>query len=413
MNPDPPHEEGALVGRDLGDIRHGDRPILRPGFEVHARARHDLEPELLADGTGEALCCGFGLTEPVAGSREPCFPQQAQEPRQAEGRADVAAGPKVCEVEDRQVGFASQRGAIRQRDAAAIGLANREGTFEDGEDPARGAHLGEHIGPAAGEPEPNEVGGRNGAQGVPGAPRSEPKANEEREVSARREAPRSEAKPNGDMRVGLRIAPALHELPQPLARLPELAARAEAAGFELLVVPERLSAQGGFPAALPVCAAAAAATQRLRIATGLLALPLHHPLRIAEDAATLDALSGGRFELGVGLGAELEAFGGFGLDRRERAARFEEALTVVRRAWADGPVSFSGQHFRCGEIEVFPKPVQAAGPPLWLGARGPDALVRAAQLGCGAVLEPETDPDRKSTRLNSSHVTTSRMPSSA
>jgi alkanesulfonate monooxygenase SsuD/methylene tetrahydromethanopterin reductase-like flavin-dependent oxidoreductase (luciferase family) len=210
-------------------------------------------------------------------------------------------------------------------------------------------------------------------------------------MRASSEATRSEAKPNGGIRVGLRITPDFRELPRGLDRLPELAARAEAAGFDLFVVPERLSAQGGFPAALPVCAAAAAATKRLRIATGLLALPLHHPLRIAEDAATLDALSGGRFELGVGLGAEREAFGGFGLDRRERAARFEEALTVVRRAWADGPVSFSGQHFRCGEIEVFPKPVQAAGPPLWLGARGPDALVRAAQLGCGAVLEPETD----------------------
>lgn len=194
------------------------------------------------------------------------------------------------------------------------------------------------------------------------------------------------------MRVGLRIAPGPGELPQRLARLPELAARTEAAGFELLVVPERLSALGGFPAALPVCAAAAAATQRLRIATGLLALPLHHPLRVAEDAATLDALSAGRFELGVGLGAEVEAFGGFGLDRRERAARFEEALEVVRRAWAEGPVRFRGRHFRCDEIEVHPKPLQPGGPPLWLGARGPDALARAAQLGCGAVLEPETDP---------------------
>jgi alkanesulfonate monooxygenase SsuD/methylene tetrahydromethanopterin reductase-like flavin-dependent oxidoreductase (luciferase family) len=158
------------------------------------------------------------------------------------------------------------------------------------------------------------------------------------------------------------------------------------------VVPERLSAEGGFPAALPACAAAAAATGRLRIATGLLALPLHHPLRVAEDAATLDALSGGRFELGVGLGAEADAFGGFGLDPRERAARFEEALEVVRRAWAEGPVRFEGRHFRCGELEVFPKPLQPGGPPLWLGARSADALVRAARLGAGVALEGEADP---------------------
>jgi alkanesulfonate monooxygenase SsuD/methylene tetrahydromethanopterin reductase-like flavin-dependent oxidoreductase (luciferase family) len=176
-----------------------------------------------------------------------------------------------------------------------------------------------------------------------------------------------------------------------LAELPGFARRVEALGFDLLVVPERLSAEGGFPAALSVCAAAAAATQRLRVATGLLALPLHHPLRIAEDAATLDALSGGRFELGVGLGAEVEAFDGFGLDPRERAARFEEALEVVRRAFGEGPVRFRGRHFRCDEIEVHPKPLQPGGPPLWLGARTPEALARTAQLGCGVVLEPATD----------------------
>jgi alkanesulfonate monooxygenase SsuD/methylene tetrahydromethanopterin reductase-like flavin-dependent oxidoreductase (luciferase family) len=193
------------------------------------------------------------------------------------------------------------------------------------------------------------------------------------------------------MRVGLRITPRAGEAAGRLAALPALARDAEALGFDLLVVPERLSAEGGFPAALPACAAAAAATERLRIATGLLALPLHHPLRVAEDAATLDALSGGRFELGVGLGAEADAFGGFGLDPRERAARFEEALEVVRRAWAEGPVRFEGRHFRCGEVEVFPKPLQAGGPPLWLGARSADALARAARLGAGVALEAEAD----------------------
>jgi alkanesulfonate monooxygenase SsuD/methylene tetrahydromethanopterin reductase-like flavin-dependent oxidoreductase (luciferase family) len=177
-----------------------------------------------------------------------------------------------------------------------------------------------------------------------------------------------------------------------LAALPALAREAESVGFDLLVVPERLSAEGGAPAALPACAAALAATERIRIATGLLALPLHHPLRVAEDAATLDALSGGRFELGVGLGAEVEAFGGFGLELGERAARFEEALEVVRRAWADGPVRFEGRHFRAGEVEVHPKPVQPGGPPLWLGARSAEALARAAKLGCGVVLESDGDP---------------------
>jgi alkanesulfonate monooxygenase SsuD/methylene tetrahydromethanopterin reductase-like flavin-dependent oxidoreductase (luciferase family) len=194
------------------------------------------------------------------------------------------------------------------------------------------------------------------------------------------------------LRVGLRVTPEVADAAGQLAALPELAARAESLGFDLLVVPERLSADGGVPAALPACAAVAAATARMRIASGLLALPLHHPLRVAEDAATLDSLSGGRFELGVGIGAEVEAFGGFGLDPQARAVRFEEALEVVRRAFCDGPVRFTGSHFRVSDVEVYPKPLQSGGPPLWLGARTPDAFARAARLGVGVVVEAEGDP---------------------
>jgi alkanesulfonate monooxygenase SsuD/methylene tetrahydromethanopterin reductase-like flavin-dependent oxidoreductase (luciferase family) len=194
------------------------------------------------------------------------------------------------------------------------------------------------------------------------------------------------------MRIGVRTQPAAGEAAEQLASLPELAVQAESLGFEILVVPELLSADGGVPAALPACAAAAAASRKLRIATGLLALPLHHPLRVAEDAATLDGLSGGRLELGVGLGAEADAFGGFGLALRERGRRFEEALEVLRRAWRAGPVRFEGEHFRCGEIEVHPKPIQPEGPPLWVGARSADALTRAADLEVGVVVEAETDP---------------------
>lgn len=194
------------------------------------------------------------------------------------------------------------------------------------------------------------------------------------------------------MRIGVRVQAPAAEAAAQLASLPAVAAQAESLGFELLVVPELLSAEGGMPAALPACAAAAAASRTLRVATGLLALPLHHPLRVAEDAATLDALSGGRLELGVGLGAEAEAFGGFGLELRERARRFEEALEVLRRAWRAGPVRFEGEHFRCGEIEVHPKPVQPDGPPLWVGARSAEALARAAELGVGVAVEADTDP---------------------
>ena len=126
-------------------------------------------------------------------------------------------------------------------------------------------------------------------------------------------------------------------------------------------------------------------TQGLRIATGLLPLPLYHPLRIAEDAASLDGLSDGRFELGVGLGSDPDAMARFGVDGEERAERFDEALELLQRAWTGQRLEFSGKHFRCDGMAVFPMPVQVGGPPLWVGASVPlgPATSRRARLRPG------------------------------
>ena len=154
--------------------------------------------------------------------------------------------------------------------------------------------------------------------------------------------------------------------------------------------PERLGV-GGVPAALPVCAAVAAATERLVIASAVLPLPLHHPLRVAEDVATVDGIANGRFELGIGLGADRGALAGFGLDAEDRAGRFEEAIAILRAAWGDGPIHHVGRHFDVDGIEVFPKPARPGGPPLWIGARAESALRRAARLDLGALVEVGTD----------------------
>jgi alkanesulfonate monooxygenase SsuD/methylene tetrahydromethanopterin reductase-like flavin-dependent oxidoreductase (luciferase family) len=175
-----------------------------------------------------------------------------------------------------------------------------------------------------------------------------------------------------------------------LARIVALAVEAEAAGIELLAVPERLGI-GGVPAALPVCAAAAASTRRLTIATAVLPLPLHHPLRVAEDVATLDGIANGRFELGVGLGADRGELAGFGLDAEDRGGRFEEAIGILRAAWQNGPIEFDGKHFQVDGIEVFPKPARPGGPPLWVGARAEMALRRAARLDLGVLIDVQTD----------------------
>jgi len=166
----------------------------------------------------------------------------------------------------------------------------------------------------------------------------------------------------------------------------EHAARAEAAGIDVLWISERPFAHAAVvPAALPLLAAIAARTTQIRVGSALLPLPLYHPLRLAEDAATLDGLSGGRLELGLGLGGHAEGFDGFGVPVEGRLERFEESLLVLRQAWAERAVEFQGQYYRLVGPEVFPKPLQRLGPPIWIGASADTGVRLAARLADGFV----------------------------
>jgi alkanesulfonate monooxygenase SsuD/methylene tetrahydromethanopterin reductase-like flavin-dependent oxidoreductase (luciferase family) len=129
---------------------------------------------------------------------------------------------------------------------------------------------------------------------------------------------------------GVRIAPR-DASPAALAECVALARRAESLGLGWVGVAERFDARGGVPDALSACAAFAAATERVRIATAALPLPLHHPLRVAEHAATIDLLAGGRLELGVGLGAAETPFASFGLEADERSASPRRSRYCARR----------------------------------------------------------------------------------
>lgn len=171
------------------------------------------------------------------------------------------------------------------------------------------------------------------------------------------------------------------------AGLLALARQAESLGLGMAAVV----AGGGTPAALPLCAALAAATRRIAVASFGLPLAAYHPLRVAEDAATLDGISDGRFELGLDLGA---APGAPETQRapEEAAARFAEAVEILRQAWSAAPVDFAGRHFRCGGVEVHPKPVRPGGPPLWASADSEAAMACAARLGLGLALRVGADP---------------------
>jgi len=177
-----------------------------------------------------------------------------------------------------------------------------------------------------------------------------------------------------------------------LAVLGDHAAAVEAAGGDIVWVAERPTEPDALiAAALPVCAALAVTTESLRVGTAVLPLLLHHPLRVAEDAATLDALSGGRFELGVGLGGDRAALSGFGIDGAGRAERLEEALELVRAAWR-GPLEFKGRFFQVEGIEVVPRPVSEGGPPVWVGAGAAVSQRRAARIGTGLIFGADTSP---------------------
>src|SRR4029078_1744632 len=123
---------------------------------------------------------------------------------------------------------------------------------------------------------------------------------------------------------------------------------------------------GYTPSPVPLMAAIAARTRRLQISTDILILPLYHPVKLAEDIATIDVLSNGRVMLGVGSGYRDEEFAAFGANRKQRASRMEEAGAVLRGCWSEGPFSWPGPRYPLNAVDVVPKPVQKPHPPLWM-----------------------------------------------
>jgi alkanesulfonate monooxygenase SsuD/methylene tetrahydromethanopterin reductase-like flavin-dependent oxidoreductase (luciferase family) len=140
---------------------------------------------------------------------------------------------------------------------------------------------------------------------------------------------------------------------------------------------------GYLPSVLAMACVVAARTQRLGIATNILQLPLHHPLRVAEDALVADVLSGGRLRLGVANGYREQEFAGFGTSTRDRRTRMEEAIAILRGAFGNEPFAFDGTHWSFPELTVSPPPTGPGGPQIWMGGTAAAALDRAARLGDG------------------------------
>ena len=169
---------------------------------------------------------------------------------------------------------------------------------------------------------------------------------------------------------------------------------AEQAGFDACFFGEHHQDKDGFlPSPLIVATAVASRTQTLRVGTSVILLPLHHPVKVAEDVVTLDLVSKGRVTLGVGLGYQAADFRAFNVPIRERVSRLEESMEIIRRCWAGEPFSFHGRHFDLEDVRVSPLPYQRPAPPLLIGASNPPGARRAGRLADGFVSTPSTGLD--------------------
>lgn len=135
---------------------------------------------------------------------------------------------------------------------------------------------------------------------------------------------------------------------------------------------------------------AASRTKRLRIGMAVSLAPFYNPLRLAEEVALLDVLSGGRVNWGAGRGFERSEFAAFGIPGEESAARFHETVDIVLQAWTNQRLSYEGRFFRYDGVEVLPKPLQAPHPPVWMAASSPPAIDWAAGQGHSILMDPHS-----------------------
>lgn len=165
---------------------------------------------------------------------------------------------------------------------------------------------------------------------------------------------------------------------------------AEAAGVEAIWLAEYHfdPTRSVLSAPITVAGAIAARTKRLKIGLGVHVLPLRNPVRVAEEVATLDHISGGRLDFGVGRSAFPRAYMGYGLSYAESRGRFVECLEVILRAWTTERFSFTGEYYHYQDVCVVPKPLQRPHPPIRIGATSADTFGLVGQMGYPIFINP-------------------------
>jgi len=167
------------------------------------------------------------------------------------------------------------------------------------------------------------------------------------------------------------------------AELRAYLSRAEALGFESAWTMEQVLGYGPMLGALETMTFAAALVDRIRLGCVVFVTPLHNPVHLAKHVSTLDQLSRGRLEVGVGIGGGFRPVAAFEVDPSSLVARFNEGLQLMKLLWTEPQVTFEGRFWQLEGAAMEPKPFQKPHPPIWFGASHPDALRRAARHGDG------------------------------
>ena len=176
---------------------------------------------------------------------------------------------------------------------------------------------------------------------------------------------------------------------------------AEALGFHsVFMVEHHFTGFNQVSASLTFLAYLAARTTRMRLGTAVTVLPWHNPALLAEQAATVDLLSNGRLDFGVGRGYRYSEFSGFCIPMEEADERYGEALEVIRKAWTSpGRFSHHGKRWHYENVVIEPSPTQRPHPPLWVGAGNPEVIRSVARDGIKVLLDQLSTPEVSGQRL--------------
>ena len=196
------------------------------------------------------------------------------------------------------------------------------------------------------------------------------------------------------MQVGIYIRDYMEDPTRPMYDQIEEAAEvcrvAGSFGFGAIYMPQHFI---GYPTVWPqpmqILSRLAPEAKGLRLLTGIIMLPYHNPVDIAEQTVTMDQISNGRFTLGLGLGYREKELEAFGTNRRDRASRFEESLELMKLLWTGDEVTFEGKHWTVHEGRLSLLPVQKPHPPVWVATQSRAAVRRAARVCDAAIIGPQ------------------------